>query len=200
MLFAVLAIVGMGRLVTGPTAVRAQEATPAASPTAIACTVTPRPVDFLVTVVAAPKPETTPTPITTAPSGTPVDAQTAAAITQLIDTLTLCVNEGDYLRAFSFFDDAYLRRIIDPDGLMDGEVAFELGKSLATPSSNSNTAATVSVEIVSIETQADGTVVALFRTTDEASGDTGTVDLYVLVQRDGNWVIIDGARDIRLQP
>jgi hypothetical protein len=171
--------------------VAAQDASPTAAPAA--CDIEPRPVDFLIAIVQAPDPETTPTPIDAVPTGTPVDDATRAAVTGIINTLTICVNQGDYLRAFALFDDAYLRRIIDPEGLMSEDVAFELGKSLATPSSSAEIPAGVTVQILSVNALADGSVAVAFQTIDPSSDDEPAIDLYVLDNRDGKWVIIDGA-------
>jgi len=171
--------------------------TPAASvgtPVPATCAGDPRPMDFLVTIVAAPKPETSPTAIAAIPTGSPVDDETRRAVVQVVETLTACVNAGDYLRAFALFDGEYLRRIIDPDSLMSGDVAFELGKSLATPSSTSDEAPQVSIAITSVQQLADGTVVVVFTTTDD-TGDS-TIDLYVLTKREAGWRIVDGARDV----
>jgi hypothetical protein len=164
------------------------------TPVAATCEGDPRPMDFLVTIVAAPKPEISPTAIAAIPTGEPVDDETRTAVVRVVETLTACVNAGDYLRAFALFDDEYLRRIIDPDSLMSGDVAFELGKSLATPSSTSDEAPQVSIAITSVQQLADGTVTVVFTTTDD-TGDS-TTDLYVLAKRDTGWRIVDGARDL----
>jgi hypothetical protein len=80
------------------------------TPVAATCEGDPRPMDFLVTIVAAPKPEISPTAIAAIPTGEPVDDETRTAVVRVVETLTACVNAGDYLRAFALFDDEYLRR------------------------------------------------------------------------------------------
>src|SRR5687767_7438430 len=110
--------------------VTAQDATP----TPVLCTVEPRPATFIVDLLAQPVPETTPEPLTGLPDGADdVDAETRAATIAVVEELIACVNQGDLLRAFALYDVAYLRRLIDPEGLMSENIAIELGKSFATP-------------------------------------------------------------------
>ena len=149
-----------------------------ATPTPITCTGTPRTEDFLVTILSAPTPTTTPTAIASAPVGAPVDDATRVEVETVVQTLTACVNAGDYLRAFAWFDDAYLRRIIDPQGLMTLDVAAELGKNFATPSS-SDEIGQVTIAMISVTVLPDGTVSAIFTTTDS---NESTTDLYILAK------------------
>src|SRR5688572_27471536 len=79
----------------------AQEATPAP----ITCDVPPRPVTFIADLIAAPEPELTQTPVSDVPDGTDVtDPQVRSEVVSVVETLIVCVNQGDLLRSFSLFD------------------------------------------------------------------------------------------------
>lgn len=178
----------------------AQESTPSASPEASQCTIEPRPVDFLVGIVTAEHPATTPTPITTVPTGPDVDDATRDAVLTVVYTLTACVNAGDYLRAFALFDDGYLRRIIDPDGLMGEDVAYELGKQFEPVHPSAEDDLTRIVRVVSVAAQADGAVSVAVETSGgvDRDQDDSQIDVFVLRQIDGTWKIIDGASDLSM--
>lgn len=176
----------------------AQDATPGATPVPAGCTVEPRPVTFIAELLAAPEPEVLPTAVVEVPGGEPVDDETRAEVIAVIEQLIACVNEGDLLRSFALFEDEYLRRVIDPEGLMAEDVAIELGKSFATPSAVDQSSATTLVEVVSVERLEDGAVAVVFRTRTGGEGDSGndTVDLFVLREFEGSWLIVDGLTGI----
>jgi hypothetical protein len=113
--------------------VAAEQGTPAAGASAAGCVVTPRPESFLVTLVEAPDPDVTPTPIAGVPDGVPADATTSDDVGATVAALIACTNAGELLRAYALFDDAYLRRLFDPEGAMSAEIANELVVSFATP-------------------------------------------------------------------
>ena len=173
----------------------AQEATPVP----VTCDVEPRPVTFIADLLAAPQPEVTPTPVAGIPEGTEVtDNAVRAEIVATVETLIACVNQGEVLRAFALFDDEYLRRLIDPEGLMSADVAIELARSMATPEAVENDEETTLEEILLVRRVDDGTIVVVFRTRggpDRDPEDT-QIDLFVLRQDDGGWTIVDGLSDI----
>jgi hypothetical protein len=63
------------------------------------------------------------------PAGTPADPQTEAALTATVAGWLACQNAGEPLRAWSWFTDAYLRRLLD----RQGGVAPAAYAALATP-------------------------------------------------------------------
>lgn len=176
----------------------AQDATPGATPSSLACDGPERPVVFIADILAKPKPEIVPTVVSELPTGQPVDEVTRSDVTRVVQALITCVNQGDFLRSFYFFEDEYLRRIIDPDGLMGSDVAVELGKTFATPAAVNEDDLSVLVEVLSVERLDDGTVVIVFRTRGGAGRDPDDeqVDLFVLRKFDAEWKIVDGLTDI----
>jgi hypothetical protein len=172
----------------------AQEATPGATPGTGGCTVPERSIVFIADLLAQPKPEVTATAVADVPTGQPVDEDTRAAVTSVVETLITCVNQGDFLRSFTLFDDEYLRRVIDPEGLMSAEVAIELGKTFATPDPVESGEETTLVGFDSVEQLPDGSVVVVFRTVGGPGRDQDDeqVDLFVLREIDGTWKIVDG--------
>lgn len=174
----------------------AQESTPEH---VTACDVPARPITFIADLLAAPGPETTPTPVAEVPEGKEiVDPVVRTEITNLIETLIACVNQGELLRSFSLFDDEYLRRLIDPEGLMRAEVAIELAKSMATPAAVEPGEVTTLDEILTIRELADGSVIVVFQTVGgpDRDPDETQVDLFVLRAIDEDWKIVDGLADL----
>ena len=171
----------------------------AASPTPAICDVEPRPITFIADLLAAPKPEVTPTPVTGIPEGTEVtDPEVRTAAASVVETLIFCVNQGDLLRSFSLFDDEYLRRVIDPDGLMRTDVAIELAKSMATPAAVDPADLTTLDSILLIRKLPDGAVTVVFRTRGgpDRDPDETETDLFVLRKDGERWLIVDGLTDI----
>lgn len=176
--------------------VGAQNATPEA---ATACDLPLRSITFIADVIEAPQPETTPTPVAGIPDGADVsDPLVRAEVTALVETLITCVNQGELLRSFSLFDDEYLRRLIDPEGLMSPEVAIEIARSMATPTAAEPEDETVLDEILLIRDLGDGSVVVVFRTRGgpDRDPDEIQVDLYVLRRTGDEWKIVDGLADV----
>lgn len=182
-----------------PAFAQVQEATPGATPMAQSCTVDPRPTSFLADLLNAPEPEVVPTAVTDVPRGVAVDEQTRVQVLAVLDQLIVCVNAGEYLRSFSLFDDEYLRRVIDPDGLMTEGVALELGKTLATPEPAADEAVTELVEVISVEQLEDGSVVVVFRS--RVGGEDGAeqTDLFVFRQIGDSWKIVDGKTNVVIE-
>jgi hypothetical protein len=192
-LLALFAAVGVPLFI--PLAVVGQEATPAPA----ACDVEPRPITFIADLLAAPKPEVTPTPVTGVPEGIDVtDPEVRAAVVSVVETLIVCVNQGDLLRSFSLFDDEYLRRVIDPEGLMREDVAVELAKSMATPVAVDAKDVTTLEDILMVRELPDGTVAVVFRTRGglNRDPDQSQVDLFVLRKDGERWLIVDGLTDL----
>jgi hypothetical protein len=173
----------------------AQDATPSPA----TCAVQPRPATFIVDLLAQPGPDTTPEPLSGLPDGTDdVDDATRAATTAVVEELIACVNQGDLLRAFALYDDAYLRRLIDPDGLMSESIAVELGKTFATPEARDATEVTVVERVILIRRLDDGSVAVVFETRGGVDRDPDElqIDLFVLREIGGQWRIVDGLADL----
>lgn len=175
--------------------VSAQEATP----TPAACDMEPRPITFIADLLAVPKPDVTPTPVAGIPDGVEVtDPQVRVDAQRVVESLIICVNQGDLLRSFSLFDDEYLRRIIDPEGAMEAEVAIELAKSIATPVAVAPEDMTTLDAILLVRQQSDGAVTVVFRTKGgpDRDPDETQVDLFVLRHENDRWLIVDGLTDL----
>jgi hypothetical protein len=175
--------------------VSAQEATPIPA----ACDMEPRPITFIADLLAAPRPDVTPTPVAGVPEGTDVtDPTIRAEVERVVQSLILCVNQGELLRSFSLFDDEYLRRIIDPEGIMGAEVAIELAKSIATPESVAPEDMTTLDTILLVRQQPDGTVTVVFQTRGgpDRDPDETQIDLFVLRKASDRWLIVDGLTDL----
>lgn len=176
-------------------AVTAQDATPAP----LACDLEPRPVTFIVDLLMLPEPDSTPTPIDQLPAGGEVtDPVARTEAVRVVEQLILCVNQGEFLRSFALYDDAYLRRIIDPAGVMTEDVAIEIGKSFNSADPVEPAEMTVLDEILSVRDLGDSTVAVVFRTSGGPDRDPGEdqIDLFVLEQRGDRWLIVDGVVDI----
>jgi len=192
--FAITAAVLITPLIPTGTA-SAQEATPAPA----ACDVEPRPITFLADLLAAPKPEVTPTPVAGIPDGTDVtDPVVRAEVEKVVQTLIICVNQGEILRAFSLYDDEFVRRLIDPDGIMSSEIAIEVGKSLAKTVPADPEDITTLDEIILIRALPDGTVVVVFQTHGgpDRDQDDSQIDLFELRKVNDRWLIVDGLTDL----
>jgi hypothetical protein len=169
------------------------------TPEPVACDEPARPVSFIADLNASLRDETTPTPITDVPDGTEVtDQELRAEVTAVIEELTACVNSGEILRAFSLLDDQYVRKLIDPDAVMEPEVALDLGATLATPQPATADEMFVLEEILSIRQTADGAVVVIFRI--RVGLEESEVDLYALRKVDLRWLIVDGVTDVEFDP
>ena len=173
----------------------AQEATP----TPVSCSVEPRPTTFIADLLAQPEPDITPEPLTGLPEGTDdVDEASRIATIAVVEELIACVNQGELLRAFALYDDDYLRRLIDPEGLMSESIAVELGKSFATPEARKESERTVVERVVLVRTLADGSVAVVFETRGGVDRDEDDLQLDMLILReiDDRWRIVDGLADL----
>jgi len=188
-------VVALAGPVMSTWSVLAQEATP----TPAACDMEPRPITFIADLLAVPKPDVTPTPVAGIPDGVEVtDPQVRVDAQRVVESLIICVNQGDLLRSFSLFDDEYLRRIIDPEGAMEAEVAVELAKSIATPVAVAPEDMTTLDAILLVRQQSDGAVTVVFRTKGgpDREPDETQVDLFVLRHENDRWLIVDGLTDL----
>jgi hypothetical protein len=75
----------------------------------------------------------------TLPEGVPADADTAAAMEQIVNLWLACQNAGEQLRAWSLFSDGYLYRLLSRQGGLSGEAY----RTLATPAPVADEAAVV---------------------------------------------------------
>jgi hypothetical protein len=113
-------------LISAPWLAAASSATPAAT---ARCEAPPRSRAELTALFATPiaaMPAPTPSVV---PAGTPADPQTEAALAATVAGWLACQNAGEPLRAWSWFTDGYLRRLLDRQGGV-GAAAYD---ALATP-------------------------------------------------------------------
>jgi hypothetical protein len=100
-------------LIAAPAVAAASSATPVAGPP---CDAPLRSQGELSALFATPIPATPAPPPGVVPGGTPADPQTEAALTATVAGWLACQNAGEPLRAWSWFTDAYLRRLLDRQG------------------------------------------------------------------------------------
>ena len=169
--------------------------TPPVASAPTGCDVSPRPTSFLETLVNDPEPDVTPERVEGVPDGEAVDEATRAEITAVITELIACTNAGDLMRAFSLYEDGYLRRLLDQDGVMTAEIANELVVSFATPEPVTSERRTVLVGLPVARRMSDGRVAVVTETSGGAQDDEDDIDLGLLVlarSADGRWLIVDG--------
>jgi hypothetical protein len=111
--------------IAAPGVAVASVATP---PPVAACETPPRSQAELTALFATPLASPAPTPGVVA-EGRPVDPQTEAELTATTSAWLACQNAGEPLRAWSWFTDGYLRRLLDRQGGV-GPAAYD---ALATP-------------------------------------------------------------------
>jgi len=177
-----------------PEAIGAMGTPPVASAPA-GCDVPPRPMSFLETLVDAPEPDVTPAPIRGVPDGPSVDPATRTEVAEVVATLIACTNAGDLLRAFALYEDGYLRRLYDQDGVMSAEIAHELVVSFATPEPVSSDRRWVLVGLPVSRLMDDGRVAVVIETNGGAEDEDEDTELGLLVlsrAADGRWLVVDG--------
>jgi len=173
--------------------------TPAVASAPTECDVSPRPMSFLETLVTAPEPDVTPEPVESVPDGRDVDQATRAEVAEVVATLIACTNAGDLLRAFALFEDGYLRRLYDQDGVMTVEIANELVVSFATPEPVTAERRTVLVGLPVVRQLGDGRMAVVTETTGGAQDDDDDTELGLLIlarAADGRWLVVDGRTDV----
>lgn len=101
-------------LCAGPTTkVHAASGTPVSTNPA-GCTVEPRPLSDFQALIAtpdtgSPRPRWTAIPVPPVNDGTPADAATTEAVTEVVETLVACTNTGDFPRLTALFTDDHFR-------------------------------------------------------------------------------------------
>jgi hypothetical protein len=189
----VAVVLVLAHLVTGP-ALAAQDASPMpVVPVPEECTATPRP---LAAVLALnPSPATTPTPPPTPPvpipedrlpTGTPVDAETAAAIAADVRELVACVNAWDQARLLALYSDALVRRYAAEEGPFTA-AGYQ---ALATPFPAPPEERTAILAIRGERRLADGRIGAVV-VTRIAHPPHDTANFFVFVLVDGRWLLDD---------
>jgi hypothetical protein len=158
--------------------------------------VAPRSLAELQTLLATPASATpvpaSPTPVAL-PTGTPVDAATAEAVTAAIRQLIACLNAGDYWRLLATYSDRYvqifLQAYVDPTtGLTQ-----ETYDSYATPHPLDPTRYTGLLEIGPIVLLPDGRIAAAAVADDPGDGQPPRQSIFYLVKNGDRWQIDDFA-------
>jgi hypothetical protein len=192
-----LCATGLSLLLVAPTV--AQDATPATGEiiSGEQCTTDARPVTFLGELVATPVAQDEYVAPTAVPEGVTPDDATVDEITAVVEQFIACSNSGEVLRALSLFDDAYLRRVIDPTGELDPDTANKLVESIATPIAIEPEQFVVFLGIREMVQLPDGSVAVVLETDGGDENTSGTdVDLFIF-KRDGDrWIIADAVNDI----
>lgn len=161
------------------------------------CVTPARPITFLGDLVATPVPESTPEPLVAVPAGEPLPAEAQAEISATIRQIIACSNSGDLLRAFALFSDSYLRRIVDPTGELEPDVANELANSFATPTTLNENQLVSLVGIREMVLLPDGRVAVVVETDGGDPDPDGTdVDLFILEKHGDAWLVADAVNDI----
>ena len=156
-------------------------------------------MSILATIAESSRPEQTPVPIEAIPDGAPTDEATRAEVTETVAMLIACVNAGDVLRAFALYEDAYLARLVDPEGALTVEIANELVVSFATPVVVPTEDQTTLVGLPVIRTLPDGRVAVVTETNGGVQDDDDETELDLLIlarAADGRWLIVDGRTDL----
>lgn len=161
------------------------------------CPLPPRPVTFLGELVQTPITADSVATLDAVPEGQPPDQQTARAIELTIDQYIDCTNSGDVLRWLSLYSDGYLRRVFDPEDELSADTANQLIDSIATPESIAAEAAITLIAIREMVQLPDGRVAVVLETDGGDPNPEGTdVNLFVLADQGGRWIIDDAVDDI----
>jgi len=161
------------------------------------CPLPPRPVTFLGELVQTPITADSVATLDAVPEGQPPDQQTAQAIEATIGQYIDCSNSGDVLRWLSLYSDDYLRRAFDPEGELDAGTANQLIESIATPEPIAADAAVILVAIREMVHLPDGRIAVVLETDGGDPNPDGTdVNLFVLTNHGGRWIIDDAVDDI----
>lgn len=182
--FAIMLILGSGSIAA------AENATPSAEGNASCADVAPRDSAFFATLSAT-VPGTpanvgaqgqggaSPTPFKM-PEGESADEATVSEIGQLYQQLVGCLNAGDYLRAYAFYSDDYLRRNLSSDAI---------NRLRATPVPVEQSQQSAFRGVLDARVTQEGQVVALVSVTNPQTGD---VTIFSRLAREaGRWRIDD---------
>ena len=183
----VVAALAWGEL--GQTA-SARQATPAASPTAIACDVAPRSATEIATLAESTRGEEVPTlPL---PTGEPADPITTAAIAAVLREMGACLTAGDMHRFYALHSDDWLRRFTaEIEGLATMATS-------ARPLNDGRRAVYLGPWHVQILT--DGRVLAavLLNVSDELRPDPKRTRALLFVHREGRWLVDETIDRVRM--
>lgn len=161
------------------------------------CAAVARPFSFFGMLVSTPPSSDPHVAPTSAPAGAPADPATAEAVTSAMMQVLACTNTGEVLRAFSLFDDAYLRRIIDPSGKLTPEIANAFAASLATPTAVDEGLDVRLVKIHAITVGDDGLVAVVVESDGGVNDRKGTeTDLFLFKKVGDAWLVDDAVPDI----
>ena len=172
----------------------AQEATPSGTPTTGCATVAPRNERDLQSLSGPPPaplgtPTNEPTPVVTPfvmPEGDEASEEDVAAVAEVYQTLTDCLNSGDFLRIASLYTDQYLQRTLSP----------ELIENLdQTPEPTQDSMQAEFVEVRDARYLDADRLAALVVTSNPQSGELQT---YVELVRSGNSWLIDFAQPLEV--
>ena len=118
----------------------------------------------------------------TLPEGEAASDEAVAEITTLYQRLASCLNNGDYLRVYALYSDAYLIRNLDPEAFADVP---------ATPVAAEASRQTTFNSVLDATVLEDGRIAALVSTTNAQTGDV--VFFSLLKQGDEGWQIDEEA-------
>ena len=121
----------------------------------------------------------TPTPFAM-PDGDVADEATVAAIAELYEQLTACLNAGDFLRAYALYTDDYLVRNLSEEAI---------GQLQATPVPTEDSMRTEFGGVLDARLLEDGRIASLVTLSNPRSGDV--VILSLLKEEDGRLRIDD---------
>ena len=153
----------------------AQQSSPAASPTPVACTVQPRNPAALAELQSTPV--TAGTPVIDLTGAKPVDDPTLTELQTVVLEADLCAQAGDYDRLAALYSDHAIAV-----GVLDEEqIAIQPGTPVATPSASTNPPAAPGA-VTSAVLMADGRALAFVER-------GSTIYQVVLVQVDGQWLL-----------
>jgi hypothetical protein len=176
----------LGLALLAPTASMAQDATPEGTPASGCAAVAPRNERDLQALSGPPPaplgtPEVETTPVATPfemPEGDEASGEDVAAVSELYQTFTDCVNSGDFLRVASLYTDQYLQQNLSPEQIESLE---------QTPEPTQASAQTEFVEVRDARYLDADRLAALVIT---SNPETGELQTYVeLVRAGASWLI-----------
>ncbi len=189
-----LLTLALGLALLTPGAALAQEATPGSTPASGCDAVAPRDERDLQALSGPPPaplgtPEVETTPVATPfvmPEGDEASEEDIAAVTELYQTFTDCVNSGDFLRVASLYTDNYLQQNLSPEQIENLE---------QTPEPNQEAMQTEFVEVREARYLDADRLAALVVTTNPQTGELQT---YVELVRAGDSWLIDYAQPLEV--
>jgi hypothetical protein len=186
--------VTLGFALLTPGLAAAQEATPTGTPASGCAAVAPRNERDLQSLSGPPPaplgtPANEPTPVATPfvmPEGDEASGEDVSEVAEVYQTLTDCVNSGDFLRIASLYTDQYLQRTLSP----------ELIENLdQTPEPTQDSSQTEFVEVREARYLDADRLAALVVTSNPQSGELQT---YVELVRAGDSWLIDYSQPLEV--